>query len=82
MRVDVEGKLWMVRNPGGTIDKINVSDGSIIRSVNTLGSNPSNVCFGGADGRTVYVTEVAQKRLIQFRVDVPGLEWTRLHLNK
>jgi sugar lactone lactonase YvrE len=42
-----------------------------------LGPNPSNLCFGGADGCTVYVTEAHEKRLVSFRVDRPGLEWSR-----
>ena len=33
--------------------------------------------FGGKDGRTVYVTDADQKRIVQFRSDLPGLEWTR-----
>ena len=42
-----------------------------------LGMNPSNLCFGGPDGRTIYVTEVEHTRLVQFRVDRPGLAWQR-----
>ena len=41
------------------------------------GEKPSNISFGGPDGRTAYVTEVVQGRLLQFRVDRPGLEWQR-----
>jgi gluconolactonase len=44
-----------------------------------LGKRPSNLCLGGPDGRTVYVTEVEHTRLVQFRVDRPGLAWTRWH---
>jgi sugar lactone lactonase YvrE len=46
--------------------------------VDVLGSKPSNLCFGGPDGRTVYVTEVDHRRLVQFRVDRPGLAFVRL----
>ncbi|MCX6367213.1 MAG: SMP-30/gluconolactonase/LRE family protein, partial [Armatimonadetes bacterium] len=42
-----------------------------------LGEHPTNICFGGPDGRTAYVTEAKQMRLVQFRVDRPGLEWQR-----
>ena len=41
------------------------------------GKRPSNLCFGGPDGRTVYVTEVEHTRLVQFRVEKPGLAWQR-----
>ena len=39
---------------------------------------PATLCFGGPDGRTVYVTEIEHRRLMPFRVDRPGLEWARV----
>ena len=36
------------------------------------GRQPSNISFGGPDGRTAYVTEVVQGRLLQFRVNPRG----------
>jgi hypothetical protein len=33
--------------------------------------------FAIRDGDTVYVTEAHEKRLVSFRVDRPGLEWSR-----
>ena len=45
--------------------------------VDVLGPSPSNLCFGGPEGRTVYVTEVTKRRLVQFRTDRPGLAWKR-----
>jgi sugar lactone lactonase YvrE len=47
------------------------------REIAVLGARPSNLCFGGPDGRTVYVTEVEHRRLVQFRVGRPGLAWQR-----
>jgi sugar lactone lactonase YvrE len=49
----------------------------VLREIGVLGPAPSNLCFGGPDGRTVYVTEVTKQRLVQFRVDRPGLAWKR-----
>jgi sugar lactone lactonase YvrE len=49
----------------------------VLREIDVLGKSPSNLCFGGPDGRTVYVTEVEHRRLVQFRVDRPGLAWQR-----
>ncbi len=42
-----------------------------------FGKQPSNLCFGGPDGKTVYVTEVEKRRLVSFRAERPGLEWQR-----
>jgi len=49
----------------------------VLREIDVLGPSPTNICFGGRDGRTAYVTEVKHRRLVQFRVDRPGLEWKR-----
>ena len=76
MRSDVDGNLYICRIGGGTVIKM-TPEGKVLREVPVLGKRPSNLCFGGPDGRTVYVTEVEQTRLVQFRVDRPGLAWKR-----
>lgn len=79
MRCDVEGNLYVTRYGKGTVVKLS-PQGDILQEVNVLGKSPSNLCFGGPDGRTVYVTEVEHTRLVQFRVDRPGLSWSRNQL--
>jgi sugar lactone lactonase YvrE len=74
MRCDVDGNLYATRHSKGTVVKLSPT-GEILREIDVLGLKPSNICFGGPDGRTAYVTEVDHKRLVQFRVDRPGLEW-------
>lgn len=76
MRCDVDGTLYITRYGNGTV-AVMKPDGEVIREINVLGAKPSNLCFGGPDGRTVYVTEVEHTRLVQFRVDRPGLAWQR-----
>jgi sugar lactone lactonase YvrE len=78
MRADVDGNLYVTRHGKGTVVKL-APDGKLLREIRLPGSKPSNICFGGPDGRTAYVTEVEHGRLLQFRVDRPGLEWQRLH---
>ena len=78
MRCDVDGNLYAARWGKGTVAKIS-PQGKLLREIDVLGAKPTNVCFGGADGRTCYVTEVEHGRLVQFRVDHPGLEWQRQH---
>ncbi|MDB6041330.1 MAG: gnl 3, partial [Verrucomicrobiales bacterium] len=73
MRCDVDGNLYIARHGKGTVVKLS-STGEILREIDVLGPMPSNVCFGGPDGRTIYVTEVKHRRLVQFRVDRPGRE--------
>jgi len=76
MRCDVDGNLYITRHGKGTVVKMSPS-GEILREIDVLGTKPSNLCFGGPDGRTVYVTEVEHRRLVKFRVDRPGLAWSR-----
>jgi gluconolactonase len=76
MRCDVDGNLYITRYGKGTVAVLSPA-GKVLREIDVLGKQPSNLCFGGPDGRTVYVTEVEHQRLVQFRVDRPGLAWKR-----
>ena len=81
MRVDVDGNLYVTRYGKGSVVKLS-PQGRILREISVPGAKPSNITFGGPDGRTAYVTEVVQGRLLQFRVDRPGLEWQRAQQHK
>ena len=76
MRCDADGNLYITRYGKGTVAVLS-PEGELLREINVLGARPSNLCFGGPDGRTVYVTEVEHRRLVQFRVETPGAAWTR-----
>lgn len=76
MRCDVDGNLYITRHSKGTVVKLSPA-GEVLKEIDVLGKMPSNLCFGGPDGRTIYVTEVEHARLVQFRVDRPGLAWQR-----
>lgn len=75
-RCDARGNLYVTRYGKGTVVKLS-PEGEILQEINVLGSRPSNLCFGGPDGKTIYVTEVEHTRLVRFRVDEPGAAWTR-----
>jgi gluconolactonase len=77
MRCDVDGNLYICRYGKGTVIKM-TPQGEVLQEIDVLGKRPSNLCFGGPDGRNVYVTEVEHTRLVTFRVDRPGLAWQRL----
>ena len=81
MRCDVDGNLYITRYGKGTVVVLSPA-GKILREIDVLGAQPSNLCFGGPDGRTVYVTEVEHRRLVKFRVERPGLSWLRLQNNQ
>ncbi|MFN0198418.1 MAG: SMP-30/gluconolactonase/LRE family protein [Planctomycetaceae bacterium] len=74
MRCDVEGNLYITRHGKGTVVKMS-PEGEILKEIDVLGKSPTNLCFGGKDGRTVYVTEAEKQRIVEFRADKPGLSW-------
>ena len=76
MRCDIDGNLYITRYRKGVVAKVS-PDGKVIREIPVLGSKPSNICFGGRDGRTAYVTEVDSTRIVTFRVDRPGRSWRK-----
>ena len=77
MRCDMDGNLYITRHGKGTVVKISPT-GEVLREIDVLGQHPTNICFGGTDGCTAYVTEAQQGRLVQFRADRPGREWAEL----
>ena len=76
MRADVAGNLHITRHGKGTVVVVSPK-GEILHEIDVLGKKPSNLCFGGKDGRTVYVTEVDGTRLVSYRSELPGLAWSR-----
>lgn len=81
MRADIDGNLYVTRYGKGTVVKVS-PEGKILKEIDVLGKMPSNICFGGPDGRTAYVTEVEHQRVVQFRVDRPGLAWQRWQMKE
>ena len=74
MRCDIKGNIYLARFGKGTVVKIS-PNGKILKEISLSGTKPTNVAFGGKDGRTVYVTLMDKGNLESFRVDNPGREW-------
>jgi signal peptidase len=73
LRTDVQGRIYLARLSAGKIAII-APDGSLAREVPLLGKQPTNLTFGGPDGRTVFVTQKEGRFIEAFRVDRPGRE--------
>ena len=76
MRCDIDGNLYIARHGKGTVAKVSPA-GKLVREIKLNGTKPSNIAFGGADGRTAYVTLQDRGNIETFRVESPGREWRK-----
>lgn len=74
MRCDVKGNLYIARYGKGVVAIVS-PEGEILREVKLNGQKPTNVAFGGHDGKTVFVTMQDQGNIEFFRTDTVGQEW-------
>ena len=83
--VDVEGNYWSAQFEGARLLKFSPA-GELLAEVPLPARCPTMPCFGGDDGRTLYVTTASNGRpvaeadhwpdngrVLAARVDVPGL---------
>jgi len=78
MRCDADGNLYIARYGKGVIAEVSPA-GKLIREIKLIGKNCSNICFGGKDGKTVYVTLQDKGNIETFNVEVAGREWKMMH---
>jgi sugar lactone lactonase YvrE len=76
MRCDILGNLYIGRYGKGVIAKVS-PQGELLKEIKLLGKNPSNIAFGGTDGRTAYVTLQDRGNIETFRVEAAGREWKK-----
>lgn len=74
MRTDIDGNLYVARYGKGVIAKFSPA-GVLLKEIILKGQNPSNVAFGGTDGKTCFVTLADRGVVETFRVEQPGREW-------
>jgi sugar lactone lactonase YvrE len=74
MRCDSKGNLYIARIGKGVVAKVSPS-GKLLKEIKLIGKKPTNIAFGGKDGRSVYVTLMDMGNLETFRVGVSGREW-------
>lgn len=74
LRTDVDGRLYVARILKGTIAVLSPS-GKILRELTLTAREPTNLAFGGSEGRTVYVTQRKGGYIESFLTDRPGREF-------
>jgi gluconolactonase len=71
MSIDEKGMLYVAVFGGGRVVVVD-PDGKIVQRIDTDGKNPTNCCFGGKDGKTLFVTETEKNRVLAYSLDVAG----------
>lgn len=71
MKTDTRGNLYVTRYGKGTIAIFNPA-GILIREVKMQGKKTSNICFGGENYKTAFVTLQDRKGIERFYTDIPG----------
>ncbi len=74
MRCDREGNLYVCRYDAGKVVVIS-PEGDVIREVRLKGRKPSNITFGGTDGRQCFVTLADRGCFESFYADHPGRDY-------
>jgi len=77
MRCDIDGNLYVTRYGKGTVAVVSPA-GGVLREIKLTGRKPSNLAFGGADGRQVYVTLADRGCIETFAADKPGRAWAMM----
>jgi signal peptidase len=74
IRTDVDGRLYVAPMLKGTIALL-TDDGRMLREIRLNVPEPSNLAFGGGDGRTVFVTQRKGGYIESFLVPRLGREF-------
>src|SRR6185503_9414406 len=74
LRTDIDGRLFVARITKGTVAVLS-PQGDLVREIPLNGREPTNLAFGGPDGRTVFVTQRQGGFIEAFRVERPGREY-------
>jgi sugar lactone lactonase YvrE len=75
MKCDIRGNLYLTRQGRGCIAMIS-PQGKLLREIKLINKTPTNICFGGRDGKTAYVTCVTNDgkhgQIETFRTEFAG----------
>ncbi|WP_031525909.1 SMP-30/gluconolactonase/LRE family protein [Dyadobacter crusticola] len=77
MRCDVNGNLYIARHGKGEVAILS-PEGKIIQTITTIGKKVSNICFGGRNGKTCYITLQDRGCLEMFKAPTAGREWAMM----
>jgi signal peptidase len=74
LRTDIDGLIYVTRILKGTVVVL-TPEGKLVREIPLQAKEPTNLAFGGPDGKTVFVTQRQGGFIESFRVDRAGREY-------
>jgi gluconolactonase len=77
MRADVHGNLYIARHGKGEVAVLS-PEGKVIETIQTIGKKVSNICFGGKNGKTCYITLQDRGCIETFKAKTAGREWAMM----
>jgi len=77
MRCDSQGNLYIARYGKGTVAVVS-PEGELLREFRLKGKNPSNITFGGPDGKSCFVTLADRGCIETFRAPRAGNYFTQI----
>lgn len=78
MRCDMMGNLYIARHGKGTV-LIVTPEGKVLKEIGLKGKKPSNITFGGPDGKTCFVTLADRGCLESFKALHKGNYYNQIH---
>ena len=78
MRCDLKGNLYLARYDKGVVAVIS-PEGDLVREYRLKGRKPSNLTFGGPDGRTCYITMADRGCFERVRALYPGAGFSEVN---
>ncbi len=77
MRCATNGNLYVTRHGKGEVAVVS-PQGKVVKTITTIGQKVSNICFGGRNGKTCYITLQDRGCLETFKSKSPGREWVMM----
>lgn len=71
MRCDSQGNVYIARYGAGVVAVVSPT-GQLLREIQLKGQKPTNVAFGGEDGKTLFITLQERGAIEVTRVEFPG----------
>ncbi len=78
MRCDVKGNLYITRYDKGTVVVVS-PNGDILEEIILKGKKPTNIAFGGKEGKTCYVTMQDRGSIEKFEALNRGSYYSKIH---